>query len=822
PGNLLLDENGNSWVTDFGLAQTEDQATLTGTGDLLGTLRYMSPEQVLGQSGQVDGRSDVYGLGITLYELLTLQPAFAGDNRERILRHILEEDPPPPRQVNAAIPRDLETIVLKAIDKDLAHRFRTADELAEDLHRFLNDEPIRARRPGLWEQGIKWCKRHQQVAISTAALLLLLISVLGIATVWINYERERAVVNLELAQRAAARQNHLRQTAEQSELRAQQLLYFADMKLASQALRERNLLQYAKLLDRHRPSSGRRDLRDFAWHYLWDRGHVAHQELARHDDQVRCVRVSHDGRWIASAGADGLIHLGDSDGQQHIIDVSGETEEGINSIAFSPDSRGLVSVGSDGLVRLWDLESRHQRWAVAAHQPDAAHNRVAFAADGELIASCGSEPEIQLWDAGSGEPRGVLRGHGDTIFGLAASPEEPLLASASRDQTVRLWDLPSRSEAELLKAHRNRLTSVAFSSDGEMLASGATDRMAHLWEVSSGKKLAEIKHLDEVGAVDFSADGRWLAVGDRNHSLHLWRIESDGEFQAPEQVPPQWQAHDGRVNSVHFLPDGRLLSGGQDGRVKLWEPFSDRARQTVELPDDARVNDAAFTRNGQLLVLAGRGGVYVWNVAAETMIARMDTDPRGLSSLAVAPDGTTVAVTDDGGKVVISDLTSQSRVASRQLGGQASNLSRPSFSPDSLLLAVPSWTDDVLWIVDASTGRTLAELPARQCHDAVFSADGSEVAVDTQNDIVIWDWAAGRRVRTLRGHDSTVNDLALSPDRRLLASASNDRQVKVWNWASGEQRSTFSGHQDRVMAVSFSADGRLLFSGSRDGSLYVW
>lgn len=508
---------------------------------------------------------------------------------------------------------------------------------------------FRLAAPGLWERGSKWCKRHQQAAISAGAFLLLLISVLGIAAVWINHERQKAVANMELAQQAAARQGQLRAAAEQSELRAQQLLYFADMKLASQAWRERNLRQYTKLLDRHRPLNGQRDLRGFAWHYLWTCGHVAHQELSRHQDQVWCVRVSPDGQWIASAGADGVIRVRNACGDhQHAIRMPAQVS--VSSIAFSPDSRRLVSASLDGYLWLWDVESGDDHWAIPAHEPDAYESRVVFAADGELIASSGEEPEIRTRDAQSGEPRGTIRGHQDTIFGLASSPDEPLLASASRDKTVRLWNLRTQSEERLLENHQNRLTSVAFSPDGSMLASGATDRTVNLWEVSSGKKLGRLKLLDEVGSLDFSADGRWLAVGDRNHSIHLYRIDGNGKIEEPEHISPQWEAHDGRVNTVCFLPDGQLLSGGSDGCVKRWNPFSNRLRRLTTVSGELRISDAAFTADGRQLLLGGKGGIYIWNVVEETLIARLNADLHGQPSLAVAPGGKTAAVTDAGAK----------------------------------------------------------------------------------------------------------------------------------------------------------------------------
>ncbi len=195
PANLLLDGAGQLWVTDFGLAQFQKDAGLTMTGDLVGTLRYMSPEQAQAQHALVDHRTDVYSLGATLYELLTLEPAVPGADREEVLRRLEREEPRPPRQVNAAVPRELETIVHKALAKAPAERYATAQELADDLRRFLDDKPIRARRPSLWERARRWLRRHQGLAAATVVVLAVAVVALAVSTVLVTRQRDVAEAN---------------------------------------------------------------------------------------------------------------------------------------------------------------------------------------------------------------------------------------------------------------------------------------------------------------------------------------------------------------------------------------------------------------------------------------------------------------------------------------------------------------------------------------------------------------------------------------------------------------------------------------------------
>jgi tetratricopeptide (TPR) repeat protein len=211
PANLLLDASGLLWITDFGLARLQDDNGLTMTGDLLGTLRYMSPEQALSKRGYLDHRTDIYSLGATLYELLTLHPAIEGQDRQEVLRKIAQEEPASPRKHNPAIPRELETILLKAMNKEPGDRYATAQELADDMRRFMEDKPIKAKRPRGYEQVSKWVRRHPSAVIATVTTLMTAAVILAVAVVFVSHERaatqkalERATEERELAKQYAA------------------------------------------------------------------------------------------------------------------------------------------------------------------------------------------------------------------------------------------------------------------------------------------------------------------------------------------------------------------------------------------------------------------------------------------------------------------------------------------------------------------------------------------------------------------------------------------------------------------------------------------
>jgi serine/threonine protein kinase len=270
PANLLLDERGDLWVTDFGLARVQAGPTVTGTGDLVGTLRYMSPEQAAGRP-VIDPRSDVYGLGATLYELLTQQPAFPGNDAQRCLRQVLEEEPAPPRRLNRALPPELEVIVLKAMAKHAEERYGSAQELADDLRRYLDDRPLRARRPTLRDRAAKWARRHARVVAGAVLALLAAVAVLGATTWRVSVAEDKALAANERLRKEQARttaalesEADQRARAEGDYREARKVLQFLTRlgveEMADrpelQALREKLLKEllayYQELIDRHR------------------------------------------------------------------------------------------------------------------------------------------------------------------------------------------------------------------------------------------------------------------------------------------------------------------------------------------------------------------------------------------------------------------------------------------------------------------------------------------------------------------------------------------------------------------------------------------
>jgi serine/threonine protein kinase len=337
PANLLVGATGKLWVGDFGLARLGADAGLTLSGDLLGTLRYMAPEQALARHGLVDHRADVYGLGATLYELLTLRPAVTGTERAEVLRQVAFEEPAAPRKLDKAIPEELETIVLKALEKNPADRYGTAQELAEDLRRFLDDKPIRARRPTLVQRVRKWFRRNPGLAWAAVVGLLLGSAV----SVW-KYLDERAARreadgHRALAERKTGEALRAKEDTERERDAAYRNLYYADMRLGLVDWSAGNVARLSHKLRSHRPQPGRDDGRAWEWYYLLSLCHQDERTLMDHRDQVFNVAWSPDGRYLASASHDDSVRVRDTTSWRLL-----RAARGHHGLSWSPDSRRLA------------------------------------------------------------------------------------------------------------------------------------------------------------------------------------------------------------------------------------------------------------------------------------------------------------------------------------------------------------------------------------------------------------------------------------------------------------------------------------------------
>lgn len=832
PGNLLLDETGKIWITDFGLALIASEANLTVSGGLLGTLRYMSPEQLEGGRALVDHSTDIYSLGVTLYELLMLRPPFADADVRSALNSTAERDPIPPRRLNRRIPVDLETIILRCLEKASVDRYPTAAELRDDLQRFLADRPIRARRPTVAERVRKWSRRHR-AAVWTGVVFLLVTTVgLSISTavaLQAQVRTERALsearLNAHQARNAwqqaedSARQAHQAAANESRQAQlARTLLYAADTRLAFKAWRDGDPWQFRNRVMRYAAGSTSAEVRGPEWNFLRRLAEIEPERELALNGGVYQLRHSPDGTRVAACGQAGFVWILDA-ATGEIQRTLATSQIEVNGVAFSPDGRKLASAGDDGTVRLWDLATGEERLVIDAHPHLAFY--VLFAADGTLV-TCGDDPTIRLWDAVSGASRGVLEGHTEPLEAIALAADKRTLASGGRDGTIRWWDLHKRAATRTVDAHDSKVFCLAFSPDGSLLASGGNDHLVRLWD-RQGRRLYSRELLHDVHSVAFLADGNRLAAGDRSGTVRLWPVGvGPSRGITAEGSPLVWAGHGDRVYALAVSPEGdSLITGGGDGVVRWW----DRSRLPLNVCRTlvgTKVHDVVPADDGRLLYVAHADGMTVWELSQETIVDTLRTPDRSCRRV----DGSFPAgfyVTGDAeGTIELRNRYGSSEEHTRVIAENAGSHSLR-LSPDGRLLAVTSWTHDFVRLIEVPGGTTVAEWHAPAPHDAVFSPDGRLLATNGPGDTVdIRRVESFEKLPALEGHTRAVRAFAFNPDTTLLATGGDDYHVKLWSPEQGTEFATLTGHGNSVRALAFSPDGRTLASSDQNGTLTLW
>lgn len=818
PGNVLLDTRTGEAsghgvfleftpkLTDFGLAKLLEPYEALGedatrTGMILGTPRYMAPEQADGRARDVGPATDVWALGVILYEVLTRRPPFAGETDLHTMRLVRLQEPIPPSQLRPDTPRDLEAIVLKCLEKESHRRYATAALLGQDIERFLDGVPVRARHAGLGGQVLKWARRHPAgaalVAVTVAAALAL---GTGGAVYHIQLEGALAEVRWQHAQ-AVAREGELRRRG-----------YATDLKLAHLAYLNTDLTRVQELLARHRPASAEGDLRGFEWYYLQGLLRTEQRTWRAHASDAYASAFSPNNRLLATCGKDGTVRLWEAATGRERATLRGHAGE-VNGLAWTSDGSLLASASDDGTVRLWDLATGRDRTVLRGHQGFVY--AVAFAPDDRMLASAGQDGVARLWDTATGREVGVLRDHALPIQALAFTPDGKRLATASEDRTVRVWDLPDGATFRDLVGHTDTVLCVAFSPCGRYLAGGGEDRSIWLWDLQAANpQMQLLGHTNWVQAIAFTPDGRTLVSGGKEGTVRFW----DPIRGKLRHVLP---AHADRLWSVAVAPDGQTLATtGADGTVRLWD--GQRPPDRMPLPvQPSQAECVAFARDGQLLAIGlNDGTILLWDSATGQVRGVLRGHSSLVRGLAFTPDGANLVSTGSDGTARLWDV--EATALRRSCTGHAGPVVGVALMPGGRRLVTAS-LDGTVRIWDLATGEAQAVLrtDGAQTSAVALSPDGRTLATHA-NTLQLWDLATGTPRCSLPGHRAVITALAFSPDGQLLASAGADHTVRLWDVGAGTERAVLLGHQDRVASVVFSPDGRTLASAAHDRTIRLW
>jgi WD40 repeat protein len=833
---------------------------LTQSGFLVGTPGYMAPEQAGGQRALVGPATDVYALGVVLYQLLTGQVPFRGDSALEVLRAVTNDEPVRPRRLQPRLPRDLEAITLHCLEKAPGRRYPTALALAEDLQRFREGRQVAARPVGAAARVARWCRRKPVIA--TLLVLLAATVLLGLAGVlwqWRHAVEERHAA--ENARDTARWQSYRADVAA-----AASALQLNDVGAARAALEDapeeyRNWewnhfysqLDNARAVLRgaegdcwdvaFRPG-GRRAVACFADNTIrvWDAATGREAGVLRSPGEdfrapqlnpdgtglpaaaqsregLRCrQQLSPDGTRVAAAATDGSLCVWEMATGKCLAVPHGGPH--VCEVRWSPDGRLLAFALTPGpTVRLWDAATGHTVLLAGGHTDTV--DRLRFTPDGRQLASAGKDGAVCLWDVTAARLLTVLRGHTGGVSDLAFSPDGRRLVSGADypDNTARLWDLTTGEQVAVLAGHLNTVGSVAFSPDGKRIITASWDQAARLWDGTTGKLIAPLEgHTGPVRSVAFAPTGGRVVTASEDQTLRLWDA-------ATGQSLAVLHGHLGAIVKVAYSPDGALLaSASEDGTARLWDAEYVE-RNGVLRGHTSFVYDAGFSPDGTRVASAAWDHtVRLWDATTgrQTGLLRHEADI--IESVAFSPDGRQLASMARDDKVRVWDVVGGTRrhVLAIPPGGSNTDV-RLTFNAQGTLLAAGSRAGPVcLW--DAATGRPAGKLqghtsPSRA---VAFSPDGSRLASGDEGGTVrVWDVAARAPVAVLRGYTAAVNGVVYSADGRLLATASYDKSVRLWDAGTGELLGTLR-HGGIVYGVAFSPDGTRLASGCGDNTIRLW
>jgi WD40 repeat protein len=873
PANILLTADGAPKVADFGLARHFDvEPGLTLSGAQIGTPSYMSPEQVIGKASTIGPAVDIYALGVLLYEMLTGRPPFRGETASETEQQVLHHEPLSPSRLNPKVPRDVETICLKCLEKDPKRRYPTAGALAADRGRYLNVEPIHARPAGRLERGLRWARRHQSTSAALAVMVLLLATLVAGSILAATYFRNLQLKQRELTgkaerlaeekedQRAQAvefqqREAALRLRAEQQGRELRQNLYIGQMNLASQSMvLPGGLARVAeRLLNWER---GQPDLRGWEWYYLNGLCHRDLVTLRGHPDVLLDAAWSPDGRSIASAGGVGALGVWDAAGKGDPLWLRGHSAV-VFSVAWSPNGQRLASAGYDGTIRVWNANDGRALSTLYAHESPVF--AVAWNGNGTRLVSGGHDGTVRIWTLAADAVPHVLRAHGAGVTGVAWSPDGKWIASASRDMTVRIWDVDSKLESKQLTGHGNWVNHVAWRPDGQQLASASGDQTVKVWDPSTGKAVLTLHgHSLPVNGVAWSPDGTRLASAGEDYTIKVWPASGNGE-------PRTIRGHTNSVTSVAWSPDGaRLLSASHDATAKMWD--GQAKSETLALRDhEGTILTLAWSGGDRPLLASGdtRGILNLWNVAESEKPAKLRGHNGAVTCVAWDRDRRRLATAGFDQTVRIWDAARGNEVA--KLVGHTTPVVTVQWSPDGRRLASGgedqtvriwnvtagrcegtyrghndkvtsvAWSPNSKHVASSSVAQGVRVWEADPGHDTAsdlghvsevisiaWSPDSRFLALGSSNHTArILDASTGKSLHILRGHTAVVSAVAWNPEGTRLATASHDRAVKIWDVATGSETLTLGDHVAPVLALAWSADGTALASAGEDQVILV-
>ncbi|RLB55683.1 MAG: hypothetical protein DRI34_10205 [Deltaproteobacteria bacterium] len=838
PDNVVVGELGETVVLDWGLAKSREGEDVKGprlreqlqalqqgssaatvVGSALGTPSYMSPEQAEGDIEQIDERSDVWGLGAVLYQVLTGRPPHEGETPFEIVGLAMSEAVRPVLEVCPEAPRELASIADKALNRRKDRRYQSAREMAEDISAFMTGGRVMAYDYGSWELLRRFASRHRAALFAGGlALVVILVSLVFLA---LAYRRESQALQREQEARLLA---HL--SLSQALVSRAEVVFHKQQMLSARIYGAASL--YYNPANPHGPSwtAGYASAHPQAWQALVQarslidqtrrRPIQALERVLRLGGQVTSLALGADGQLLAAVAFQKGIRVWSTADWQRRWSSPGH-EFATYGVDFLADGQRLVSTGYRPSLATWKLGQPEPLFTIELPPPSVKFATVS--PDGRLLAASHGKGEIYLWEADSGRLVKKFAAHQGAIWELVFTAADRL-ASASEDRSLCLWEVPSGRQLWRATGHSGRIYSLALSHDGRRLASASTDRTLRFWDTRSGRALGVIRDpVDAFYAVSWSPDDRYVAAGGVDAVVSLFDPRTG-------QRRISLVGHSDSLESIVFTADGKhMLSGADDGDIRVWLLQQPGPRRFLK--HDNTVYCLAASPGGTQMATGTAGGeVEIWDTRpagagsrADRRLVKLDVP---LSTLAYSPQGDLLAVA--GREKVLRVWNMASGKIVRELRGHQGTIRSIAFSPDGKLLAGGTSSKSVcIW--NLSSGKLVRTLEGVGTYvtAVTYSADGRRLFVaGGRPEITTWDSSTGRQLGSLRGHTTRVQALVLLPGGQVLASAGKEGALIAWDTSSGRQLWQLETAGAPLEWLAASRDGRWLAAATGKDTLLVW